>query len=238
MTTPKKTVSPTRSLAKFLIELGPLMVFFLANSRSEALRGLVLPLLDGTGLVLPQVFSEKPIFLATLLFMLAMGVSLILSLVWLRHVPVMPLVSGAMVLLFGGLTLYFADDTFIKIKPTAVNFLFGSALLIGLLFGKPLLKIVLDTMLELDDAGWHSLSLRWGLFFYVLAGLNELVWRTQTDAVWINFKVFGIMPLTFVFALSQTSLITRHQIQDVQESEAHASESNKPEGQSVRDGRG
>lgn len=209
-----KTASPSRALGKFLIELGPLLVFFFANSRPETVQALVLPLLPALGLDLPPMILEKPIFLATGLFMLMMTAALIASLVWLRHVPVMPLVSGVMVLLFGGLTLWFADDMFIKIKPTAVNTLFGSALLIGLVFGKPLLKIVLDTMLVLDDEGWRILSLRWGCFFFVLAALNELVWRTQTDAVWINFKVFGIMPLTFVFAMAQTGLINRHQIAD------------------------
>ena len=209
-----KTASPSRALGKFLIELGPLLVFFFANSRPETVQALVLPLLPALGVELPPMILEKPIFLATGLFMLMMTAALIASLVWLRHVPVMPLVSGVMVLLFGGLTLWFADDMFIKIKPTAVNTLFGSALLIGLVFGKPLLKIVLDTMLVLDDEGWRILSLRWGCFFFVLAALNELVWRTQTDAVWINFKVFGIMPLTFVFAMAQTGLINRHQIAD------------------------
>ena len=217
MTQTEKTLSPARSVGKFLIELGPLLVFFLANSRAEALQALLLPLFERAGLLLPEVFTQKPIFLATLVFMVAMAVSLAVSLLWLRHVPVMPLVSGAMVLLFGGLTLYFADDTFIKIKPTAVNLLFGSSLLIGAMLGKPLLKIVLDQMLVLDDAGWHQLSLRWGYFFFVLAGLNELVWRTQSDAVWINFKVFGIMPLTLLFAVSQTPLITRHQIEETDE---------------------
>ena len=214
-----KTTSPSRALGKFLIELGPLLVFFFANSRPETVQALVLPLLPALGLDLPPMILEKPIFLATGLFMLMMTAALIASLVWLRHVPVMPLVSGVMVLLFGGLTLWFADDMFIKIKPTAVNTLFGSALLIGLVFGKPLLKIVLDTMLVLDDEGWRILSLRWGCFFFVLAALNELVWRTQTDAVWINFKVFGIMPLTFVFAMAQTGLINRHQIADTDQDE-------------------
>ena len=214
-----KTASPSRALGKFLIELGPLLVFFFANSRPETVQALVLPLLPALGVELPPMILEKPIFLATGLFMLMMTAALVASLVWLRHVPVMPLVSGVMVLLFGGLTLWFADDMFIKIKPTAVNTLFGSALLIGLVFGKPLLKIVLDTMLVLDDEGWRILSLRWGCFFFVLAALNELVWRTQTDAVWINFKVFGIMPLTFVFAMAQTGLINRHQIADTDQDE-------------------
>ena len=214
-----KTASPSRALGKFLIELGPLLVFFFANSRPETVQALVLPLLPALGVELPPMILEKPIFLATGLFMLMMTTALVASLVWLRHVPVMPLVSGVMVLLFGGLTLWFADDMFIKIKPTAVNTLFGSALLIGLVFGKPLLKIVLDTMLVLDDEGWRILSLRWGCFFFVLAALNELVWRTQTDAVWINFKVFGIMPLTFVFAMAQTGLINRHQIADTDQDE-------------------
>ncbi len=204
--------TPSRALLKFMVELGPLLVFFVANNRPELVQALIQPLFQAADFVPPEILLQKPIFMATLLFMGAMLCALVVSLIGLRHVPVMPLVSGAMVLVFGGLTLWFADDTFIKMKPTVVNLLFGSALLIGVAFDRPLLKIVLDTILQLDPQGWRILSWRWGCFFFVLALLNEWVWRTQTDAVWINFKVFGMMPLTLVFALAQTPLITRHQL--------------------------
>ena len=203
---------PGHALLKFAVELGPLLVFFLANSRPESMQALASPLFAALDYAPPALFLQKPIFLATVVFMLAMLLALIASLLWLRHIPVMPLISGLMVLVFGGLTLWFADDMFIKIKPTAVNLLFGTTLLGGVMLGKPLLKIVLESVLQLDEAGWRILSLRWGCFFYLLAAMNELVWRTQSDADWINFKVFGIMPLTLIFAMAQTGLINRHQI--------------------------
>ena len=216
-TKPNKT---GHALLKFMVELGPLLVFFFANSRAETMQVLAAPVFAAFDYTPPALLLQKPIFLATVVFMVAMASALIASLVWLRHVPVMPLVSGLMVLVFGGLTLWFADDTFIKIKPTAVNALFGTALLVGVMFGKPLLKIVLDSVLQLDEAGWRILSLRWGCFFYVLAVMNEIVWRTQSDADWINFKVFGMMPLTLVFAMAQTGLINRHQIEAEDQSES------------------
>ena len=208
------------AMLKFMVELGPLLVFFYANSRPESIQSVINPLFVAFDYIPSALFLQKPIFLATLVFMAAMTLSLIASLIWLRHVPVMPLVSGLMVLIFGGLTVWFADDIFIKIKPTVVNALFGTALLVGARLGKPLLKIVLDTVLQLDEEGWRILSLRWGCFFYVLAVINECVWRTQPDDVWINFKVFGIMPLTFVFAMAQAGLINRHQIKAEEQSES------------------
>jgi intracellular septation protein len=123
----------------------------------------------------------------------------------------MPLVSGVVVVVFGGLTLWLADELFIKLKPTIVNTLFGLVLLAGLYFGKPLLAVVLDSVFELTHEGWRKLTFRWAMFFFVLAALNEIVWRTQTTDVWVSFKVFGIMPLTIVFALAQTPLLMRHE---------------------------
>ena len=124
----------------------------------------------------------------------------------------MPLVTGVVVLIFGGLTLYFQDSLFIKLKPTIVNTLFGLTLLGGLLFGRSLLPVVLDAVFQLDEEGWRKLTFRWGLFFILLAVLNEAVWRTQSDDVWVNFKVWGVMPLTVVFAVFQTPLIMKHQL--------------------------
>ena len=123
----------------------------------------------------------------------------------------MPLVSGVVVVVFGGLTLGLQDELFIKLKPTIVNTLFGVVLLGGLYFGRPLLAVVLDACSTSTDEGWRKLTLRWALFFFVLAVLNEIVWRTLSTDFWVSFKVFGIMPLTIVFALAQTPLLMRHE---------------------------
>lgn len=179
-----------RSLNPFLklaLEMGPLVVFFLVNQKAG-------------------------IFAATGLFMAAVLLSLVVSYALTRHLPVMPMVTAVVVLVFGGLTLWFHDELFIKIKPTIVNSLFGTVLLGGLLFGRPLLPLVLDTVFQLTDEGWRKLTFRWGVFFFVLAAINEVVWRTQTLDTWVNFKVFGIMPLTVAFALAQTPLILKHEV--------------------------
>ena len=181
-----RTVHP---LLKLALEIGPLVVFFIANQRAG-------------------------IFAATGLFMAAVMVSLAVSYVLTRHLPVMPMISAVVVLVFGGLTLLLQDELFIKLKPTIVNSMFGAVLLIGLAFGRPLLPLVLDTVFQLTQEGWRKLTLRWGIFFFVLAALNEIVWRTQTTDAWVNFKVFAIMPLTMVFALAQTPLILRYEDKD------------------------
>jgi intracellular septation protein len=121
-------------------------------------------------------------------------------------------VSGVVVVVFGGLTLFLQNEIFIKLKPTIVNTLFGLVLLGGLYFRKPLLQIVLDSMFELTEEGWRKLTLRWALFFFALAALNEIVWRTQTTDFWVSFKVFGIMPITIAFALAQTPLLLRYEV--------------------------
>lgn len=195
---------------KLLLEMGPLMVFFFANSRPALFRPLAEPFLPMAALA----GEQANILTATAMFMIAMLVSLVVTFALTRHLPIMPLVTGAVVLVFGGLTLYFQDSLFIKLKPTIVNTLFGVALLGGLAFGKSLLPIILDTVFQLDEAGWRKLTLRWGLFFIGLAVLNEVVWRTQSDDFWVNFKVWGVMPITILFAISQTPLIMKHQIPD------------------------
>lgn len=172
-------------LVKLALELGPLGVFFFANARSD-------------------------IFTATAAFMAAMVVSLSISWWLTRRLAVMPLVTGAVVLVFGTLTLVLHDDTFIKMKPTIVNGLFAAVLLGGLAFGKALLGYVFDSAFKLDQEGWRKLTLRWGLFFVLLAVINEVVWRTQTTDFWVAFKVWGIMPLTLVFSAMQLPLMTRH----------------------------
>ena len=151
-----------------------------------------------------------PIFVATALFIVATVIALAVSLALTRRLPIMPFVTGIVVLVFGGLTLWLQDETFIKMKPTIVNALFGGVLLGGLLFGQSLLGYVFDSVFKLTDEGWRKLTFRWGLFFFVLAVLNEIVWRNFSTDIWVNFKVFGIMPLTFVFTLTQLPLINRY----------------------------
>jgi intracellular septation protein len=202
--------APQNPLLKLVLEMGPLVVFFLSNSRPELFR----PLLR---LVLPPALLEGPqsgIFIATAAFMIAMLISLVLTRWLLKTLPIMPLVSGAMVLVFGGLTLWLADDLFIKLKPTIVNALFGCVLLGGLALGKPLLPYVLDSVFRLTREGWVKLTLRWGLFFFVLAALNEVVWRSFSTDTWVAFKVWGVMPLTIIFALSQMGLLKRYELND------------------------
>lgn len=172
-------------ITKLALELGPLVVFFIANARAD-------------------------IFVATACFMAAMTVSLLLSWLILKKVAVMPLVTGAVVLVFGGLTLWLQDDTFIKIKPTITNVLFGSVLLGGLLFGQSLLKYVFGEVYKLRPEGWWRLTLNWGIFFFVLAVINEVLWRNFSTEVWISFKVWGVMPLTVLFSMSQLPLLTKY----------------------------
>jgi intracellular septation protein len=202
----QETPAPHNPLLKLALEMGPLMLFFAANSRPEWFRPLVAATL-GSGVANGE---KSPILIATAVFMAAMAISLVVSWIQLRKLPVMPLVTGAVVAIFGTLTLVMQDDLFIKLKPTIVNALFGTVLLGGLALGKPLLPYVLDAVFTLDDAGWRKLTFRWGVFFFVLAGLNELIWRTQSTDFWVAFKVWGVMPLTIAFTLAQMPMMMRH----------------------------
>ena len=195
----RKELSP---LLKLALELGPLGVFFLFNARGEQIAA-AFPVLQQVG---------KPIFLATAAFMVAISISLVVSLWLTKRLPIMPLVSGAVVLVFGALTLWLHDELFIKLKPTIVNCLFGTVLLGGLLFGKALLGYVFDSAFRLTNEGWRKLTFRWGVFFFVLAAINEIVWRSFSTDFWVSFKVFGIMPITLVFTLTQLPLIQKHAI--------------------------
>jgi len=193
----RKELSP---LLKLALELGPLAIFFLFNSRGEQIAE-AFPVLQALG---------KPIFLATAAFMVAITISLVASLALTKRLPVMPLITGVVVLVFGGLTLWLHDDLFIKLKPTIINCLFGAVLLGGLLFGKSLLGYVFDSAFKLTDEGWRVLTWRWGLFFFVLAAINEIVWRNFSTDFWVNFKVFGVMPITLLFTMTQLPLIQKH----------------------------
>jgi len=191
--TSKQAKPQINPFLKLGLELGPLIVFFIVNQKSD-------------------------LFSATAIFMVAVLISLGLSRHFMKHWPVMPLVSAVVVLIFGGLTLWLHDETFIKVKPTIVNVLFGATLLIGLAFGKSLLAFALDMVIELTDLGWKKLTFRWGVFFFFLAALNEIIWRTQTTEFWVSFKVFGTMPVTILFAVAQTPLILKHEKKQAEQS--------------------
>jgi intracellular septation protein len=200
--TPKKQLNP---LLKLVLEMGPLILFFFANSRPALFMPFVGPLL-------PEAASGERagIFVATAVFMVAILASLAVSYALTRHLPVMAMVTAVIVVVFGGLTLALQDDTFIKMKPTIIYLLFGGLLLGGLAFNKPLLALVFDSVFDLNDEGWRKLTLRWAMFFLGLAVVNEIVWRTQTTDFWVSFKVFGVVPLTFVFAALQYPLLQKY----------------------------
>lgn len=151
---------------------------------------------------------------ATASIMIATLIALVLSFAVERRVPLVPLITAAVVGVFGGLTLWLQDETFIKMKPTIVQILMAAILLGGLVFGRPLLKPLLGTAWPMDDAGWVALTRRFGLFFIAMAAVNEIVWRTQSTDFWVTFKVFGITGLTLVFAFTQAPLMTRHRLDD------------------------
>ncbi len=155
---------------------------------------------------------------ATGALMAATAVALALSLAIARRVPLMPLITAGVVAVFGGLTLALQDETFIKMKPTIVQVLFAVVLLGGLAAGRPLLKPLMGAAWSMDDQGWRKLTFRFGIFFLAMAGLNEAVWRTQSTDFWVTFKVFGILGLTLLFALSQTPLMRRHHLAEEAES--------------------
>ena len=178
-----------KSIAKLLIDIGPLAVFFIFYTRS-GLREAILPL------------------------MIATVIAVLVSYVLEKKIPIMPTLGAGIVLIFGGLTIYFNDETFIKMKPTIINAVFAIILYGGIIFKKPLLKYLLGAALKLEEEGWKILTQRWIAFFIALAVLNEVVWRTQTTDLWVNFKVFGILPITFIFTMSQFPLIKKYQIQE------------------------
>jgi intracellular septation protein len=202
---PAQTRKQLNPFLKLALEMGPLILFFFANSRPALFLPFVAPLL-------PEAMSgEKAgIFVATAVFMVAILTSLAVSYALTRHLPVMAMVTAVVVVVFGGLTLALHDDTFIKMKPTIIYILFGGILLGGLMFNKPLLAIVFDSVFDLTAEGWRKLTLRWAVFFLALAVLNEIVWRTQTTDFWVSFKVFGVVPLTFIFAAFQYPLLQKY----------------------------
>ncbi|MEZ5789989.1 MAG: septation protein A [Nitratireductor sp.] len=203
-TTAQGTAAATSPLLKFALELGPLVVFFLANSYGDQLAE-AFPVLKALG---------GKIFIGTAFLMVAMVISQALSLWLTRHLAIMPLVTLFFVLIFGGLTLWLQDETFIKMKPTIVNLIFATILLGGLFFGKSLLAYVFDAAFNLDEEGWRKLTFRWGLFFIALAIMNEIVWRNFSNDFWVSFKVWATMPMTILFMMLQLPLLKRHMIEE------------------------
>jgi intracellular septation protein len=186
--TPKPRQSP---LMKLALDLGPLILFFAA-------------------------FKFGNIFIATGVFMAASVLSLGIGYALTRSLSPMPLITAIIVLVFGGLTLYLKNDTFIKMKPTVLYAFFGIILLGGLAFNRLFIKAIFAQAFELDEAGWRKLTWRWGFFAIGLAVLNEIVWRNFTTDIWVDFKVWAIIPLIFLFTLAQTPLVMKHQIEEEQ----------------------
>ncbi|TMJ29099.1 MAG: septation protein A [Alphaproteobacteria bacterium] len=210
MNTKKSQLNPILKLA---LDIGPLLLFFVANSRPALFLPLFRPMLPA------QLTSGEHvgIFVATAVFMAAVVMALVFSYLATRHLPIMPLITAVIVLVFGSLTLVLHDELFIKLKPTIIYLLFGGILLGGLAFGKPLLGAVFDSVFHLSEEGWRKLTMRWALFFFALAVLNEIVWRTQSTDVWVSFKVFGVLPLTFLFAALQFPLMSKYAVPDGEE---------------------
>lgn len=174
---------------KLLIELGPLAVFFAANWKAG-------------------------IFWGTGAFMVATVVALAASWYLTRKLAMVPLISAVFVAVFGGLTLWLQSDLFIKVKVTLINALFGAVLLGGAAFGRNYLKLIMGEAMKLPESAWRTLTIRWGVFFLALALANEIVWRSVSTDTWVNFKVFGILPLTLVFALANAPYMARHMSED------------------------
>jgi intracellular septation protein len=172
-------------ILKLVLDIGPLVLFFVANSRFG-------------------------IFAATAAFMIAVLAALAVSYAITRHIAIMPVVTAVIVLIFGTLTLVLHNETFIKLKPTIIYLLFGGTLLLGLLINRPFLSILFDQMFHLTDEGWRKLTWRWVIFFFALAVLNEIVWRNFSTDAWVSFKLFGVVPLTFLFGALQYPLLTRY----------------------------
>jgi len=179
----------TPQLRRLALDLGPLLIFFAA-------------------------FKYLGIFGATAAFMAAVLAALAIGYIAEKRLSPMPLFTAILVMIFGGLTLYLQNDIFIKMKPTVLYAFFGAVLLGGLKFNRLFIKYIFAQAFELDEAGWRKLTIRWGLFFLALAAVNEAVWRGTSTDVWVSFKVWGIIPLIFLFALAQTPLLLRHQQAD------------------------
>ena len=179
-----------KSFLKFITDFGPLLIFFTIYYKSGNNLTVAIP----------------PLIIATL-------IAVIIMYFVEKKIPYVPLIGGVVISLFGGLNLYFDNPIFLYMKPTIVNIIFASILIISkIFFNKNFLKFFLQTAFQLDEIGWNKLNFRWAYFFIFLAILNEIVWRTQPETTWVNFKVWGMLPITFIFTGSQIPLINRHKI--------------------------
>jgi len=179
-----------RPIIKFLTDFGPLLIFFIVYFKNEQDLKIAIP----------------PFILATL-------IALVVVYVLERKIPIVPLTGGVIITLFGGLTLYFDNKIFFYMKPTVVNLIFAATLFFGKFFTKrPLIKIFFKNALNLENQGWEKLNDRWILFFLFVAVLNEIVWRTQSEAFWVNFKVWGLLPISFLFIASQIPLMNKYKL--------------------------
>ena len=179
-----------KSLLKFVTDFGPLLIFFIVYSKSGKNLSAAIP----------------PLIAATI-------IAVLISYIVEKKIPYIPLIGGIIISVFGGLTLYFNNPVFLYMKPTIINILFGFALAFEKFFSKEhLLKKMLGKSISLSGEGWKLLTIRWMFFFFTLAMLNEYVWRTQTEEFWVNFKVWGILPITFIFTCIQIFLINNYKI--------------------------
>jgi intracellular septation protein len=179
-----------KSLLKFITDFGPLLIFFTIYYKSGNNLSVAIP----------------PLIVATL-------IAILISYVIERKIPYLPLVGGVIISVFGGLTLYFDNPVFLYMKPTIINIIFAIILYVGKTFlNKNFLKYFFQNAFQISEMGWDKLNNRWMIFFIFLALINELVWRTQTEVIWVNFKVWGILPITFIFTAFQIPLINKHKI--------------------------
>lgn len=179
-----------KSLLKFITDFGPLLIFFTVYYKSGNNLSIAIP----------------PLIIATL-------IAVLISYIVEKKIPYLPLVGGIIISIFGGLTLYFNNPVFLYMKPTIINIIFAIVLIFGKVFlNQNFLKFFFNNAIQMNEIGWDKLNYRWIIFFIFLALLNELVWRTQTEIVWVNFKVWGILPLTFVFTAFQIPLINKYKL--------------------------
>ncbi|MGI9366177.1 MAG: septation protein A [Rhizobiaceae bacterium] len=197
----QKEINPSLKLA---LEIGPVVLFVLSYNFGDRLISLF---------NLGDPFS-KPIFLATAVIMVSTLIAIALSWSITRTLPIMPIVTAVVVSIFGGLTLYLQDDLFIKLKPTIINTMFGTILIGGMIFGRSFLKTVMGPAFQLDEEGWNKLTWRWGLFFLVLAVVNEIVWRNFSESFWVGFKFWGMTGLTMAFVASQIPMMMQHSTEE------------------------
>jgi intracellular septation protein len=174
-----------KSFLKFVADFGPLLIFFTIYYKSGNNLSVAIP----------------PLIIATIIAVIV------------KKIPYVPLIGGVIISLFGGLTLYFNNPVFLYMKPTIINIIFSAVLIVGkIFFNKNFLKFFFKTAFQLDEFGWDKLNFRWAYFFIFLAFLNEIVWRTQPETTWVNFKVWGMLPLTFIFTAFQLPMINKHKI--------------------------